>query len=83
MKWKNIIFAQNIDCGYTLEPPCRCGSNEYPQSMLWIENKKKIYIPLYTTFLLHKSEDNGVYISRTCFPDDKIANMRSIAREDI
>ena len=25
-----LIFAQNIDCGYTLEPP---GSNEYPQSM--------------------------------------------------
>ena len=28
-----LIFAQNIDCGYTLEPPRRGGSNEYPQSM--------------------------------------------------
>ena len=28
-----LIFAQNIDCGYTLEPPHRGGSNEYPQSM--------------------------------------------------
>ena len=27
------IFAQNIDCGYTLEPPQGGGSNEYPQSM--------------------------------------------------
>ena len=27
------IFAQNIDCGYTLEPPQRGGSNEYPQSL--------------------------------------------------
>ena len=27
------IFAQNIDFGYTLEPPQRGGSNEYPQSM--------------------------------------------------
>ena len=27
------ISAQNIDCGYSLEPPCRGGSNEYPQSM--------------------------------------------------
>ena len=27
------IFAQSIDCGYTLEPPHRGGSNEYPQSM--------------------------------------------------
>ena len=25
--------AQNIDCGYSLEPPRRCGSNEYSQSM--------------------------------------------------
>ena len=23
-----LIFAQNIDCGYTLEPPRRGGSNE-------------------------------------------------------
>ena len=29
-----LIFAQNIDCGYSLEPPRRGGSNEYPQSML-------------------------------------------------
>ena len=28
-----LISAQNIDCGYSLEPPRRCGSNEYPQSM--------------------------------------------------
>ena len=33
-----LFFAQNIDCGYTLEPPHlepprRGGSNEYPQSM--------------------------------------------------
>ena len=38
-RWKNfgifLIFAQNIDCGYTLEPPHRGGSNEYPQSMFW------------------------------------------------
>ena len=26
-------FAQNIDCGYSLEPPRRGGSNEYPQPM--------------------------------------------------
>ena len=25
--------AQNIDCGYSLEPPPRGGSNEYQQSM--------------------------------------------------
>ena len=27
------ISAQNIDCWYSLEPPHRGGSNEYPQSL--------------------------------------------------
>ena len=27
--------TQNIDCGYSLEPPQRGSSNEYPQSMFW------------------------------------------------
>ena len=34
------ISAQNIDCGYLLEPPRRSGSNEYPQSMFLSRNKK-------------------------------------------
>ena len=34
------IFAKNIDCGYSLEPPCRGGSNEYPQAMFLSKNKK-------------------------------------------
>ena len=29
-----LIFAQNIDCGYSLEPPPRGGSNEYPVYVL-------------------------------------------------
>ena len=28
-----LIVTENIDCGYTLEPLGRGGSNEYPQSM--------------------------------------------------
>ena len=28
-----LISAKNIDCGYSLEPPRRGGSTEYPQSM--------------------------------------------------
>ena len=35
-----LIFARNIDCGNTLEPPRRGGSNEYPHSMFWSKNKK-------------------------------------------
>ena len=34
------IFAQNIDCGYSFEPPRRGGSNEYPQSMFLSRNTK-------------------------------------------
>ena len=33
------ISAQNIDCGYSLEPPRRGGSNEYTQSMFLSKNK--------------------------------------------
>ena len=53
-----LIFAQNIDCGYKLELPCRGGSNQYPQSMFWSKNKK-IGIQLHTPVLLYKSEVQG------------------------
>ena len=39
----NIIFLfllQNIDCGFSLEPPCRGGSNVYPQSMFRAKIRK-------------------------------------------
>ena len=45
-----LIFAQNIDCGCMLEQPRRGGSNEYPQSMFWIKNKKIKYTPAYPSF---------------------------------
>ena len=45
-----LIFAQNMDCGYTLEPPRRGGSNEYPQSMFWSKNKKNRYTPVNPSF---------------------------------
>ena len=47
-----LIFAQNIDCGYTLEPPRRGGSNEYPQSMFWSKNKKNRYTPVNPSFII-------------------------------
>ena len=46
------ISAQNIDCGYSLEPPRRGGSNEYPQSMFLSRNKKKMYIPVNPSFTI-------------------------------
>ena len=56
-----LIFAQNIDCGYTLEPPRRGNCNKYPKSMYWRENKKfKVDISLHTpVLLLYKSGVQG------------------------
>ena len=40
------ISAQNIDCGYLLEPPRRGSSNKYSQSMFWAEIRKIMYIKI-------------------------------------
>ena len=39
-----LIFALNIDCGYSLELPQGGGSNMYPQFMFKSKNKKNITI---------------------------------------
>ena len=44
------ISAQNIDCRYSLEPPRRGGSNEYPQSMFLSRNKKNNVYPCKPQF---------------------------------
>ena len=48
------ISAQNIDCGYSLEPPRprRGGSNEYPRSMFWAEIRKIMYTPVNPSFTI-------------------------------
>ena len=46
------ISVQNIDYGYSLEPPRRGGSNEYPQSMLWAEIWKLMYTPVNPSFTI-------------------------------
>ena len=47
-----FLHAENIDCRYTLEPPRRGGSNEYPQSMFCIKNKENRYTTAYPSFAL-------------------------------
>ena len=49
------IYAQNIDCGYSLEPPCRDGYNEYPQTMFMSRNKKNNVYPCKPQFYYIKS----------------------------
>ena len=64
-----LIFPQNIDCGYTLEPPRQGSSDEYPQSLFWNKNKKNKYTSANPSFLYIKVGLNGAYFSWTCFPD--------------
>ena len=59
------MFAQNIDCEYTLEPP-----GENPESMFWIKNTKNRYTPVYPSCT--KVGFMGVYITGTCFPDGNV-----------
>ena len=54
------ISAQNIDCGYSLEPPRRGGSNEYPQSMFLSTNKKNNVYPCKPQFYCIKVGFKGV-----------------------
>ena len=66
------ISAQNIDCGYSLEPPLRGGSNEYnnlsmrggsneyPQYMFLSRNKKINVYPYKPKFYCIKVGFKGV-----------------------
>ena len=56
------ISAQNIDCGYSLEPPRRGGSNEYPQSLFLGRNKKNYVYPCKPQFYYTKVGFKGVKI---------------------
>ena len=63
------ISAQNIDCGYSLEPPRRGGSNEYPQSMFLSRNKKNNVYPCKPQFYCIKVGFKGVKFIQACFRD--------------
>ena len=74
-----LIFAQNIDCGYTLEPPRRGGSNEYPQSMFWSKNKKNRYTPAYPSkFHYIKVGFRGVFIAWRYIPDVQLTDFSAV-----
>ena len=52
---KNYIFyisAQNIHCGYSLEPPRRGGSNEYHNLCFWEKIRKIMYTPVNPSFII-------------------------------
>ena len=75
IRLKTVIFfhisAQNIDCGYSLEPPRlwyslepprRGGSNEYPQYMFLSRNKKNNVYTRKPKFYYTKVGFTGVKI---------------------
>ena len=47
-----LIFAQNIDCGYTLEPPRREAVLTSTHNICFGAKIRKIGIPLHTPVLL-------------------------------
>ena len=64
------ISAQNIDCWYSLEPPRRGGSNEYPQSMFLSRNKKNNVYPCKPQFFYIKVGLRGSKLYRHVFVMD-------------
>ena len=56
------VSAQNIYCGYSLEPPRRGGSNECPQSMFLSRNKKNKAYPCKPKFYYIEVGFKGVKI---------------------
>ena len=62
-----MFLLKNIDCGYSLEPPRRGGSNEYPQSMFTNRNKKINAYPCKPQFYYIKLGFKGVKLYRRVF----------------
>ena len=69
-----LISAQNIDCGYSLEPPRRGDSHEYPQSMFWAEIWKisEFFLPENFQFLVMTF---SIYLNRRVFVMDSRDNI--------
>ena len=61
------VSAQNIGCGYSLEPPRRGGSNEYPQSMFLSRNNKNNVYPWKPQFYYIKVGFKGSKLYRYVF----------------
>ena len=80
IKKKSDIFhisAQNIDYGYSLEPPHRGGSNEYPQSMYLSRNKKNNAYPCKPQFYYIKVGFKGINIIYAWFRDEyQVFNLK-------
>ena len=64
-----LIFAQNIDCGYTLEQYCLLETSTH--SPCFGAKIRKIGYPCIPQFCYIKVGFKGVFIAWTCFTDDE------------
>ena len=64
-----IFLLKNIDCGYSLEPPRRGGSNEYTQSMFSAEIWKisEFFIWNFSFVFFFFVVKSSVYLNRHVF----------------
>ena len=58
-----LISAENIDCEYSLEPPRRGGSNEYPQSMFSAEIPEAVLTSTHNLCFQQKYEKYQNFLS--------------------
>ena len=76
-----LISTGNIDCGYSLEPPRRGGSNEYPQSMFWTEIWKISEYHFVCKLSVFGGEIFSIYLNRRVFVMiAKVAAYRNVSR---
>ena len=66
-KNSDISYFCSKHCGYSLEPPRRGGSNEYPQSMFLSRNKTIMYTPVNPSFTISKWGLRGSTLYRPVF----------------
>ena len=61
-----LFLLKNIDCGYSLEPPCQGSSNEYTQSIILSRNMKKYQFFFYQKNFSFWSRFS-IYLNRLVF----------------
>ena len=72
------MSTQNIGRGYSLEPPRRGGSNEYPQSIFLSRKKKNNVYSCKSQLYNIKVGFKGVKVIKVCFRDVKAVESRVV-----
>ena len=76
-----LIFVQNIDCGYTLEPPQFEAVLMSTHNLCFRAKIRKNVYPCKPQLYYMKVGCKGVYITRTCFHDELRPNGKKRFQE--